>query len=99
MIGDVVQCYSREAYDDPSPLGTGMFIDKGRPKSLFRPGSSTIVLLFEKDRVEFSKDLIRNLTRTDIETRYSEGLGRPLVETDIKVRSTIGYRKEGNHAY
>jgi phosphatidylserine decarboxylase len=99
MIGDVVQCYSREAYGDPSPLGTGMFIEKGRPKSLFRPGSSTTVLLFEKDRVEFSKDLIRNLTRTDIETRYSEGLGRPLVETDIKVRSTIGYRKEGNHAF
>jgi phosphatidylserine decarboxylase len=99
MIGDVVQCYSREAYEDPSPLGMGTFIEKGRPKSLFRPGSSTTVLLFEKDRVEFSKDLIRNLTRPDIETRYSEGLGRPLVETDIKVRSTIGYRKERNHAY
>jgi phosphatidylserine decarboxylase len=50
-------------------------------------------------KTEFSKDLIRNLTRTDIETRYSEGLGRPLVETDIKVRSTIAYRKEENHAF
>jgi phosphatidylserine decarboxylase len=99
MVGDVVQCYSREAYDDPSPLDTGMFIEKGQPKSLFRPGSSTIVLLFQKNRVEFSSDLIRNLTRTDVKTRYSEGLGRPLVETNIKVRSAIGHRKEENHAY
>jgi hypothetical protein len=33
--------------------------------------------------------------RTDIESRYSQGLGRSLVETDVKVRSTIG-RKKGN---
>jgi len=33
------------------------------------------------------------LYRTDVESRYSEGLGRPVVETDIKVRSTIGHRK------
>jgi phosphatidylserine decarboxylase len=49
--------------------------------------------LFQKDRVEFSQDLIRNLYRTDVESRYSEGLGRPVVETDIRVRSTIGHRK------
>jgi phosphatidylserine decarboxylase len=97
MIGDVLQCYSRESYADPCPVKPGMFIEKGRPKSLFRPGSSTTVLLFQKDRVEFNGDLIRNLTRTDVVTRYSEGLGRPLVETDIKVRSTIGHRKEEHH--
>jgi phosphatidylserine decarboxylase len=98
MIGDIDQCYSREAYDEPSPIRPGMFIEKGRPKSLFRPGSSTTVLFFQKERIEFAGDLIRNLTRTDAVTRYSEGLGRSLVETDVKVRSTIGYRKEENHA-
>jgi phosphatidylserine decarboxylase len=44
--------------------------------------------------MEFSQDLIRNLHRADVASRYSEGLGRTLVETDIKVRSTIGYRKQ-----
>jgi phosphatidylserine decarboxylase len=93
MVGDIVQCYSRSEYKDPQPVEIGMFLQRGYPKSLFRPGSSTTVLLFQKDRVEFSQDLIRNLYRTDVESRYSEGLGRPVVETDIKVRSTIGHRK------
>jgi phosphatidylserine decarboxylase len=44
--------------------------------------------------VVFSEDLIRNLYRTDIVSRYSQGLGRPLAETDTKVRSTIGRRKD-----
>jgi phosphatidylserine decarboxylase len=93
MVGDIVQCYSQSEYKDPQPVEIGMFLQRGCPKSLFRPGSSTTVLLFQKDRVEFSEDLIRNLYRTDVESRYSEGLGRPVVETDIKVRSTIGHRK------
>lgn len=93
MIGDIVQCYSRHMYEDPAPMKEGMFLEKGCPKSLFRPGSSTTVLLFQKDRVEFCDDLIRNLNRTDLASHYSEGLGRPLVKTDIKVRETIGYRK------
>ena len=93
MVGDIVQCYSESEYKDPQPVENGMFLQRGCPKSLFRPGSSTTVLLFQKDRVEFSQDLIRNLHRTDVESRYSEGLGKPLVETDIKVRSTIGHRK------
>jgi phosphatidylserine decarboxylase len=95
MIGDIVQCYSRQRYEDPEPVSPRMFLEKGCPKSLFRPGSSTTVLLFQKNRIEFSGDLIRNLNRSDIESRYSRGLGRPLVETDVKVRSTIGHRKGG----
>jgi phosphatidylserine decarboxylase len=74
-------------------MTAGLFLEKGCPKSLYRPGSSTTVLLFQKNRVKFSDDLIRNLNRTDVASRYSEGLGRPLVETDIKVRETIGHRK------
>jgi phosphatidylserine decarboxylase len=94
MVGDIVQCYSESKYHDPEPPQIGMFLRRGCPKSLFRPGSSTTVLLFQKDRMEFSQDLIRNLHRADVASRYSEGLGRTLVETDIKVRSTIGYRKQ-----
>jgi phosphatidylserine decarboxylase len=93
MVGDIVQSYSELEYKDPLPVKIGMFVKRGCPKSLFRPGSSTTVLLFQKERVEFSQDLIRNLYRTDVESRFSEGLGRPIVETDIKVRSTIGQRK------
>jgi phosphatidylserine decarboxylase len=93
MIGDIRQCYSVVEYDEPQSIRIGMFLERGRPKSLFRPGSSTTVVLFQRGRVEFSPDLLRNLYRTDIKTRYFQGLGRPLVETDVKVRSTIGQRK------
>lgn len=99
MVGDIVQCFSRVEYRDPQRVEAGMILQRGCPKSLFRPGSSTTLLLFQENRVVFSEDLIRNLYRTDIESRYSQGLGRPLVETDIKVRSTIGQRrkKENSH--
>jgi hypothetical protein len=30
------------------------------------------------------------MLRADVESRYSQGFGRSLVETDVKVRSTIG---------
>jgi phosphatidylserine decarboxylase len=99
MVGDIVQCFSRVEYHDPQPMSTGMFLARGCPKSLFRPGSSTTVLLFQENRVRFSDDLIRNLSRADVESRYAQGLGRPLVETDVKVRSTIGQRKEKENSH
>ncbi len=92
MIGEVVQLYSERQYENPRPISKGMFLRKGCPKSLFRPGSSTVVLLFEKARVTFADDLVRNVNRTDVQSRFSVGLGRPLVETDLKVRSLVAGR-------
>jgi phosphatidylserine decarboxylase len=93
MIGDIAQRYSEHEYHDPRGIEPGMFIRRGCPKSLFRPGSSTTVLLFQENRIEFAGDLMRNLYRADVESRYSLGFGRPLVETDVRVRSTLGRRK------
>jgi phosphatidylserine decarboxylase len=89
MIGDVIQCYSETAYDAPRAVVTGLFVRKGQPKSLYRPGSSTDVLLFQRGRVAFSDDLLRNTARTDAHSRFTEGFGQPLVETEVTVRSTI----------
>ena len=91
MIGEIVQCYSAEQYDDPQPMMPGMFLERGCPKSLFRPGSSTTVLMFEKARVRFSPDLIANQARPDAHSRYSFVFGRPRVETDVRVRSPIAH--------
>lgn len=93
MIGDIVQCYSEHRYDSPSPVSPGMFLKKGHPKSLYRPGSSTDVLLFQKDRVEFAGDLIGNMRRKDAISRFSSGFGKPLVETELDVRSFIAVAK------
>ncbi|MGH9800695.1 MAG: phosphatidylserine decarboxylase [Blastocatellia bacterium] len=94
MIGEVKQCYSRQQYHDPQPITPGMFVERGCPKSLYRPGSSTDVLLFQPGRIAFDKDLIRNLNRHDAQSRFSLGFGRPLVETDVEVRSRIATSRE-----
>ncbi|MBO0863316.1 MAG: phosphatidylserine decarboxylase [Chloracidobacterium sp.] len=89
MIGEVLQCYSRERYDSPRPITVGMFVERGCPKSLYRPGSSTDVLLFQRGRVIFDEDLVHNLRRHDAQSRFSQGFGTPLVETEVSARSRI----------
>ncbi len=109
LVGDIVQCYSERRYDDPRPVKPGMFLAKGQPKSLYRPGSSTDVLLFQKGRVIFSEDLVSNMYRADVESIFSRGFGMSLAETDVRVRSEVarargaglcpsvmrGYRRHG----
>jgi phosphatidylserine decarboxylase len=95
MIGDIVQCYCETRYENPLPVMPGLFVRKGQPKSLFRPGSSTVVLFFEKDKIAFSDDLLKNQLRGDVNNRFAAWLRKPLVETEVNVRSTIG-RSTGN---
>jgi phosphatidylserine decarboxylase len=93
MIGDINQCYSKEKYDCPQDITPGMFLQKGVPKSLYRPGSSTDILIFQRDRIVFADDLLMNLNDRRALSRYSVGFGDGLVETDVKVRSFIGKAK------
>ena len=93
MIGVVEQRYSGFEYESPEAITKGLFVGAGLPKSLYRPGSSTTLLLFQENRLDFQKDLLQNRIRTDVASRFSAGFGQPLVETDVQVRSTIGYRK------
>lgn len=90
MIGEIVQCYSGARYDDPQPAEPGRFLEKGQPKSLYRPGSSTDVLLFQQGRIRFADDLLANQQRQDVASRFSRGFRQPLVETDLQVRSLLG---------
>jgi phosphatidylserine decarboxylase len=98
MIGRIEQCYSDREYRDPRPLSKGMVLRKGQPKSLYRPGSSTTVLVFQDNRIEFAPDLVINQLRGDIASRFSQGFGRPVIETDVRVRSTIARRVNPGHA-
>lgn len=90
MIGDIVQCYSDHHYENPIPVGPGLFMKKGQPKSRFRPGSSTVILFFEKGRVRFADDIAANMFTRGVESILSDGFGGNLVETDVEVRSLIG---------
>ena len=90
MIGDIVQCYSDYRYEQPREIREGMFLAKGQPKSLYRPGSSTDILLFQKGRMVFSEDIIANLNHPFAFSRCSLSLGKTVVETEVKVREEIG---------
>jgi phosphatidylserine decarboxylase len=92
MIGDILQCYSETRYQNPRKVTRGLFLQKGRPKSLYRPGSSLDVLIFQKGAVRFCDDIVSNMHHTGVTTRFSEAFGRPVVETDVKVRSHIATR-------
>jgi len=93
MIGDIQQCYSVSRYDEPVELQVGLLLQRGCPKSLFRPGSSVNVLIFQKERVDFCPDLVQNQLRQDVTSRYTSNFQKPLVETDVRVRSAIAVKK------
>jgi phosphatidylserine decarboxylase len=92
MIGKIVQCYSARRYDSPQCVQQGLFLCKGQPKSLFRPGSSVVVLFFQKERMAFDADLLANCRRSGVHSRFSQGFKQPLVETEVQVRSSIGVK-------
>jgi phosphatidylserine decarboxylase len=94
MIGQIEQRYSEQRYEGPRPIEKGMFLRAGSPKALFRPGSSTVVLLFQRDRVRFARDLVENQRRYEVQSRFSLTLGEPLTETDVAVRSLLALPAE-----
>ncbi len=94
MIGDIKQAYSTGRYDNPGPIRAGQFVEKGCPKSLYRPGSSTDVVIFQAGRIRFSDDLIINSRRYDVSSRFTDFSNRPHVETDCRVRSPLAWRYE-----
>jgi phosphatidylserine decarboxylase len=46
--------------------------------------------MFEKNRIRFADDIVANMSSFGVESIFSQGFGRPMVETDVKVRSLIG---------
>jgi phosphatidylserine decarboxylase len=90
MIGDIAQAYSTNGYDAPQRIEKGMFLRKGQPKSLYRPGSSTDILIFQEGRMTFAADILDNMRRAGVSSRFTQGFRKPLVETDIRVRSLLG---------
>ncbi|MGC2109678.1 MAG: phosphatidylserine decarboxylase [Candidatus Korobacteraceae bacterium] len=89
MIGQIEQRYSEHRYENPRNIEKGMFLRTGAPKALFRPGSSTVVLLFQRNRIRFARDLIENQQRSGVRNRFSLTLGKPVTETDVAVRSLL----------
>lgn len=93
MIGDLKSAYSEKGYEDPRALQPGMMMQRGVPKSLFRPGSSTDILLFEPGRIQFEPTFLENQRRAGVESRFNSAFQAPLVETEVRVRQAVAYPK------
>ena len=48
MIGDIHQCYSEKRYDNPVPIGSGMFVKRGVPRVFSAPGRARSCLFSKK---------------------------------------------------
>jgi phosphatidylserine decarboxylase len=70
----------------------GLFLKKGMPKSRFAPGSSTVVLLFEKNKVRFDEDLLFFSKLKNIPSIFTNDFENPLVEIDLNVREQIAVK-------
>ena len=87
--------YARQGQVLDVDVTPGLTVLRGRPKRLFRPGSSVVVLFFQKDRIHFDPDLVANQRRCDVASRFSFNFGAPVVETDIQVRASLARRGPG----
>jgi hypothetical protein len=50
------------------------------------------VVILQKGRAVFSPDILANMQRQDVSSRYLRHFKCPLIETDVTVRSEIGCR-------
>jgi phosphatidylserine decarboxylase len=94
MVGQIEQRYSDARYENPRTMKKGMFVRSGAPKALFRPGSSTVVLVFQPGRIRFAPDLLSNQQKPGVRNRYTAKFEMPAVETDVKVRSLLAHPME-----
>jgi phosphatidylserine decarboxylase len=89
MIGRIEDMYSENRYDKPRSITPGLFVKRGQPMALFRPGSSTSIVLWQQTRVALQPALARNACRTDVHSRFSDWLLSPWVESAVRVRATL----------
>jgi phosphatidylserine decarboxylase len=102
MIGRIEDAYSESRYDNVQAIKAGTFVKRGQPMALFRPGSSTSIVLWRQSRASLAPALARNSGRPDVQSRFSDWLLSPWVESAVRVRSTLavhpGLSREYHHA-
>jgi phosphatidylserine decarboxylase len=91
MIGRIEDCYCDTRYDNPRPLIAGMRLRIGAPMLMFRPGSSTVIALWSRERATIDSRLAQLSSRRNVPGRFSEWLLMPWNEVAVRVRSPIAH--------
>ncbi len=90
VIGGIALSYCEHLYDDPVAPKPGMFVKRGLPLGYFAPGSSTVVVLFEKGRAEVSPDIVELNRRENLSTLYTANIfGRTVAEVGVRARQEV----------
>jgi phosphatidylserine decarboxylase len=90
VIGGIALSYCEHLYDDPAQPKPGLRVKPGLPLGYFAPGSSTVVVLFEKGRAEVSPDIVELNRREDLSTLYTADIfGRAVAEVGVRARQEI----------
>jgi phosphatidylserine decarboxylase len=89
MIGRIEDCYADTRYDNARPLQIGMRVRQGAPMMMFRPGSSTVITLWSRDRAMVDSRLTQLSARRNVPSRFSEWLLMPWNEVSVRVRSAV----------
>ncbi len=78
MVGSI-----KQTYYNPKKAYNPELVFKGQEKGYFEFGGSTVILLFEKDKLKFDNDLLEN-TSKGLETsiKFGDSLGRLFDETN-----------------
>jgi phosphatidylserine decarboxylase len=91
MIGRIEDCYCDTRYDNPRDLVVGMRLRIGAPMMMFRPGSSTVIALWSRERAAVDARLLQLSSRRDVPGRFSEWLLMPWNEIAVRVRSAVAH--------
>ncbi len=89
MIGRIEDHYSETHYDAPTPLSPGLTVVQGAPMMMFRPGSSTVIVLWPSERAIATPQLRELSTKRHVPSRFGEWLMMPWNEVLVRVRSQV----------
>jgi phosphatidylserine decarboxylase len=77
MIGDIAMAYSAQGYEASIANVRDVYLRRGVPFVLFRPGRSTCIVLWNPARAQFSPTLLTNAAHQAVRSRFSDWLSSP----------------------
>jgi phosphatidylserine decarboxylase len=93
MIGRIEDRYSEQRYDEPQPLRIGTEVIQGAPMMMFRPGSSTVLVLWPSERAAATQRLTELSSKRHVPSRFGDWLLMPWNEVLVRVRAVVADEK------
>ena len=96
MIGDIVQAYSEDAMTTRYRSIPVSSCTRAARRACTGPAVQPTSCCSPRGGSNFFPILSKNSRRLGVQSRFTDACGRPLVETDIRVRSALALQTQGN---